>query len=278
MPRCFSQYIGFDLHKDGADSNNADKITDAIAVLQQVYTDTVFIDQKMDWNTHPSNIGHINSPGCFRCHDGKHLNANNEAIRLECNLCHSVPIVTGPKDLATRIEINSGGVEPDSHRNPNWISLHNQSINQTCSQCHTTEDMGGTSNTSFCSNSACHGSVFTFAGFDAPALCEILKDQIPTPPPAETTTFSGPSSYDTNIGALFMAKCGACHGAAASGGLNVTTYADLIKGGKDGAVIVPNDSANSLLVKIQIEKHFFNLTPEELELIEQWIDAGALEK
>ena len=29
------------------------------------------------------------------------------------------------------------------------------------------DDPGGTSNTSFCSNSACHGNVFTYAGFDA---------------------------------------------------------------------------------------------------------------
>jgi hypothetical protein len=41
---------------------------------------------------------------------------------------------------------------------------------------------------------------------------------------------------------------------------------------------VPNDSEDSLLVKIQAAKHFFNLTPEELELVVQWIDAGALEK
>ena len=51
-----------------------------------------------------------------------------------------------------------------------------------------------------------------------------------------------------------------------------------MKGSKNGAVIVPNDSANSLLVKIQSEKHFLNLSAEELELVKQWIDAGALEK
>jgi len=259
-------------------SQNSEKIQNAITEIQAIYDRTVFHDQEVDSDTHPNNLGHINSPGCFRCHDGKHLNADNEAVRLECNLCHSIPIVSTPKDLVTKIEINSGGVEPDSHLNPNWISLHNMSMDQTCAQCHTTEDAGGTSNTSFCSNSACHGSVFTYAGFDAPALREILKDQIPTPPPAETTTSSGPSTYDANIGALFMAKCGACHGTAASGGLNVTTYADLMKGGENGVVIVPNDSEDSLLVKIEDAKHFFNLTPEELELVVKWIDAGALEK
>ena len=268
-------------------SQNTDSIKKAVTEIQAIYDRTVFHDQKIDSTTHPNNLGHINSPGCFRCHDGKHLNAEDEAVRLECNLCHSIPIVTGPKDLVTKIEINSGGVEPESHLNPNWISLHNQSINQTCAGCHTVENMGGVTNTSFCSNSACHGNVFTFAGFDAPALRDILKEQLPTPAPATPTPVpspatpapsSGNSTYDGNIGELFKAQCGACHGAAASGGLNVTTYADLMKGGKDGAVIVPNDSANSLLIKIQSEKHFLNLSAEDLELVRQWIDAGALEK
>jgi len=259
-------------------SQNTEKVQKAVTEIQAIYDRTVFNDQKVDWTTHPNNLGHINSPGCFRCHDGKHLNPEKEAVRLECNLCHAIPILSGPKDLVTKIEINSGGVEPDTHLNPNWINLHNKSINQTCAQCHNTADAGGTSNTSFCSNSACHGNVFTYAGFDAPALHEILKDQIPTPVPAETTVSSGPASYDSNIGALFTEKCGACHGAAASGGLNLTTYATLMKGGKDGAVVVPNDSANSLLVKIQSEKHFFNLSSEELDLVKQWIDAGAPEK
>jgi nitrate/TMAO reductase-like tetraheme cytochrome c subunit/mono/diheme cytochrome c family protein len=257
---------------------NSVTIQKAVAELQAIYDRTVFHDQKVDSATHPDNLGHINSPGCFRCHDGTHLNAEEEAIRLECNLCHSIPIVSGAKDLVTQIEINSGGIEPETHLNPNWISLHNQSMDQTCAQCHSTEGAGGTSNTSFCSNSACHGSVFTFAGFDAPALREILKGQIPTPPPAEATTSSAPSSYDTNIGAFFTAKCGACHGAAASGGLNVTTYTDLLKGGQNGAVIVPNDSANSLLVKVQNEKHYLNFAEEELESVRQWIDAGAPER
>jgi hypothetical protein len=51
-----------------------------------------------------------------------------------------------------------------------------------------------------------------------------------------------------------------------------------MKGSKDGAIVIPGDSANSLLVKIQSAKHFLNLTPDQLTLVEQWIDAGALEK
>jgi hypothetical protein len=112
-------------------SQNSDKVQMAVAEIQAIYDRTVFLDQKIDWMTHPDNLGHINTPGCFRCHDGKHHDAENKAVRLECNLCHSIPIVSDSKDLVTNIEINSGGVEPESHINPNWISLHNQSLDQT---------------------------------------------------------------------------------------------------------------------------------------------------
>jgi mono/diheme cytochrome c family protein len=85
-------------------------------------------------------------------------------------------------------------------------------------------------------------------------------------------------TYEATIGPLLTTKCSACHGKAASGGLTVTSFADLMKGGKDGAVIIPNDSANSLLVKIQSAKHYLNLAAAELDLIKQWIDAGAPER
>ncbi len=256
-----------------------DKIQAAIKAIQDIYNGTVFLDQKIDWTTYPNNLGHIESPGCFRCHDGKHLNANQQAIRLECNLCHSIPVVAGPDKFVANIEV-SRGPEPDSHRNPNWISLHNSSIDSTCAACHTMGDPGGTSNTSFCSNSACHGNVFTYAGFDAPKLREVLQAQIPTPAPSPTPApVVGNPTFDANIAPIFTAKCSACHNSTTlAGGMDLTTYAGTMKGGKDGAVIAPGDSTNSKLVQVQSSQHFMNLTPEELTLVKQWIDAGAPEK
>ena len=260
-------------------SGHSEQIASAIQELKAIYDNTVFHDQKVDWTTHPNNLGHIKFPGCFRCHDGKHLNANNEAVRLECNLCHSIPIVAGKDDFVTRIEI-SRGPEPESHLNPNWISLHNQAFGDSCTTCHTTDDPGGTSNTSFCSNSACHGTVFTFAGFDAPKLREILKNQLPAPEPtAEPPALSGEPTYENYVGPLVKVKCAACHGDLATAGLNMLTYAGMMEGSSNGPVIVPGDSANSKLFQVQSAGgHFANLTPEELEVIKQWIDAGAAEK
>jgi hypothetical protein len=57
------------------------------------------------------------------------------------------------------------------------------------------------------------------------------------------------------------------------------TYEGLMKGGQDGPVIVPGNSAGSRLVQVQSTgKHFANLAAEELEVVKQWIDVGAPEK
>jgi nitrate/TMAO reductase-like tetraheme cytochrome c subunit/mono/diheme cytochrome c family protein len=258
-------------------SQNGAKVKAALAEIQAIYDRTVFHDQKIDWTTHPNNIGHINSPGCFRCHDGKHLDAEQQAIRLECNVCHSVPVVSDAEDFVTNIEI-SHGLEPESHFNANWISMHNQAIDATCSNCHTTEDMGGTSNTSFCSNTACHGTVFSFAGFDAPALREIIISQLPPLVQEEPLTPpTGTPTYENYIGALFSSRCSACHGDDPSAELVLINYGDALDGSENGPVIVPGDSANSLLVQVQSERHFKNFTDEELDSVIQWIDAGAPE-
>ncbi len=258
---------------------HGEQIKAAIQTLKAIYDRTVFHDQQIDWTTYPNNLGHINSPGCFRCHDGKHLDVNQQAIRLECNVCHSIPVVKGAEDFVTRIELSSG-LEPESHSNPNWISLHNQAFGASCAACHTMDDPGGTSNTSFCSNSACHGSVYTFAGFDAPTLREILQSQLPAPEPtAEVPTLSGAPTYENYVGPLVTTKCAGCHGDLATAGLNMLTYEGIMKGSSKGPVIVPGDSASSLLFQIQSTgKHFANFTAEELEAIKQWIDAGAPEK
>jgi nitrate/TMAO reductase-like tetraheme cytochrome c subunit len=265
-------------HPDYA-AENPQAIDDAVVALQETYRQSVFRHQKSDWNTHPNNIGHDDSPGCFRCHDGKHLNAEQQAIRLECNLCHSIPVVAGPNDYVSEIEI-SRGPEPQSHLNPNWISLHRSAYNATCSDCHTTDDPGGTSNSSFCSNSACHGSAWTYAGFDAPALREILQAQLPAAAPtAVVPPPSGEITWESVIGPLLLGRCGACHGEGGSQGLNLTTYETALAGSANGPVIVPRDPEASLLIQKQSaeEPHFGQLTPEELETMIAWIEAGAPE-
>ena len=117
--------------------------------------------------------------------------------------------------------------------------------------------------------------------------------QTPTPPPTETplptqtSIASTPATaasastltWDNTIGAILQARCGTCHGAAATSGLNLSTYADALKGGNSGLAIVPGFDANSLLViKQQAGGHPGKLTADELALVIEWIKAGAPEK
>ncbi len=251
----------------------------AIAELVNAYKQSVYVEQKSNWESHPNNVGHEFSPGCFRCHDGKHLNKQDESVRLECNICHSIPVVATSFDFVTDIEI-SRGPEPESHLHPNWIGLHRDVFDYTCQNCHSIEDPGGISDTSFCSNSACHGSVFEYAGFDAPALRQVLLEQLPPPVPEPEPVTSGPLNYEDTIGILFELKCGSCHGTEGLSGLNLTTYETTMVGGNSGIVINPGDSQNSLLIQIQTgdQTHFGQFVQDELDLVTEWIEAGAIKE
>jgi thiosulfate reductase cytochrome b subunit/mono/diheme cytochrome c family protein len=96
-----------------------------------------------------------------------------------------------------------------------------------------------------------------------------------TPPPTTTTS----EGWTGGIEQLVNAKCTACHVNASMGGLSLKTYADALKGGKDGPAIVPSDPDKSLLVQIQQKGgHAGQFTPEELERVVAWIKAGAPEQ
>ncbi len=254
-------------------------VVEAIQSLKTAYANSVYPEQKSDWTSHPNNIGHKDTAGCFRCHDGKHFDAQQEAIRLECNLCHAVPVVAGPYSFIAQIEV-SRGPEPNTHKNSNWIAMHNQAFNPTCSNCHTTKNPGGIDNSSFCSNSVCHGTVWKYAGFDAPALRETIKAQLPPQPTPVPLQTSGPLTYTDAIGALLQARCGSCHGMDGMAGLNLTTYQTAMSGSDNGPVIQAGDPQTSKLIQKQSgsEPHFGQLSPAELELVISWIKAGAPEK
>lgn len=60
-----------------------------IKEIQRIYQTYFFPEMKTDWQTHPNNIGHLYSSGCFRCHDGEHVSNTGKVIRSDCNVCHT---------------------------------------------------------------------------------------------------------------------------------------------------------------------------------------------
>jgi formate dehydrogenase gamma subunit len=92
-----------------------------------------------------------------------------------------------------------------------------------------------------------------------------------TPPPVTALTWNG------YVSTLLEVKCTTCHGQAA--GLSFGSYADALKGSRNGPVIVPGNSAGSKLTAIQSSgNHPGQLSAEELARVKQWIDAGAPEQ
>ena len=65
-------------------------VEQASAEVAKIYLRNVFPDMRVTWGTHPNNIGHNDSPGCFRCHDGSHTSADGQTIPNDCSTCHQI--------------------------------------------------------------------------------------------------------------------------------------------------------------------------------------------
>lgn len=71
-------------------SQKTETIKTAIGETQRIFKTYFFPEMKTNWSTHPNNIGHLYSSGCFRCHDGEHVSDTGKTIRNDCNICHTV--------------------------------------------------------------------------------------------------------------------------------------------------------------------------------------------
>lgn len=71
---------------------NEPRLRQVTEAAQQIYRDNIFPAMKADWSVYPDNIGHMIWPGCFRCHDGKHVTADGkQSIKAsDCNACHVI--------------------------------------------------------------------------------------------------------------------------------------------------------------------------------------------
>jgi uncharacterized membrane protein len=105
--------------------------------------------------------------------------------------------------------------------------------------------------------------------------------------PSSGLTGVGPDSfYAQHIDTVFEAKCVACHGGGTQkAGLRLDSYSNVMRGGKDGEVIVPGKpEASLLLARVTLapgDQHFMPaegrapLTSDEISSIREWIKAGA---
>ena len=49
------------------------RVRPAVEEIKRTYHQNFFPEMKVSWQAYPDNLGHKEFPGCFRCHDGKHV-------------------------------------------------------------------------------------------------------------------------------------------------------------------------------------------------------------
>lgn len=104
------------------------QIQQAVEALQKVYSLNYFPEMKHDWRQFPDNIGHMYAPGCFRCHDGKHVDEEGKVLSRDCNTCHTIlseQLGSSPAQTAL------AGVE---YQHP--VDIGDAWKEMNCSDCH----------------------------------------------------------------------------------------------------------------------------------------------
>jgi hypothetical protein len=101
-------------------------IKKAVVEIQDIYGRNFFPRMKVTWSTYPSHIGHFYSPGCFRCHDGKHKTADGKVISKDCELCHTV--------LSQKQENIPAGTRVSKFVHP--VDIGDEIYKTNCSDCH----------------------------------------------------------------------------------------------------------------------------------------------
>lgn len=108
-------------------------LDNAIAATQEGFSRNIFPYMKVKWNVYPNHLGHLETPGCYRCHNDKHKSSQGRVISRDCNLCH---------------EIHGQGIPGQMEYSANFESL----------EFHHPEDIGDAWKTRICSD--CHYTLY----------------------------------------------------------------------------------------------------------------------
>ena len=126
----------------------ADAINTAVSETQRIFRTYFFPEMKTNWETHPNNIGHLYSSGCFRCHDGEHISNTGKVISNNCNICHTVlsdsaQPSTDVKQVDVKHPVDLGGLanrKCESCHKPNQRFTHPVNLGDIsmfqCVECH----------------------------------------------------------------------------------------------------------------------------------------------
>lgn len=94
------------------------------------------------------------------------------------------------------------------------------------------------------------------------------------------TATPGIASYSQDIAPIFDSRCAKCHGSSKQDGqLDLSSFNNLMAGGKTGQVIIPGNADGSKLILMvssgKMPKKGAKLSKEQIQLLKDWVNAGA---
>ncbi|MEZ5106312.1 MAG: NapC/NirT family cytochrome c [Draconibacterium sp.] len=101
----------------------------AINGIQYGYANNIFPEMKVTWKAYPNNIGHMESDGCYRCHNDRHATTTGKVISKDCNLCHNILAQGTPENMQY-----SNSMEPLEFEHP--VDIDQAWKTELCSTCH----------------------------------------------------------------------------------------------------------------------------------------------
>jgi len=107
---------------------------------QKIHEQNHFPAMNVDWRSYPDNIGHMRSSGCFRCHDGQHVDSAGRALPSDCDICHTFlyPVEGKPNSFEEGPFRHS--VSLHLHENLRCDQCHAGDVLPSCKDCHASGD------------------------------------------------------------------------------------------------------------------------------------------
>jgi nitrate/TMAO reductase-like tetraheme cytochrome c subunit len=110
-------------------SSNSNLIDNSITSIQKAFAENTFPGMKVTSDVYPEHIGHLESDGCFRCHNNTFKSENGRTITRNCNLCHSIVGQGKPRTIQlTNVRDTLEFIHP--------VDIGTAWKEANCSECH----------------------------------------------------------------------------------------------------------------------------------------------
>lgn len=110
-------------------AENKDLIDSSVIAVQKAFSINTFPAMKVTYDNYPEHIGHLESDGCFRCHNDAFIAEDGSKISRDCNLCHTI-VAQGKEGMMESVNIR----ESLEFKHPVDIGTAWKEAN--CAECH----------------------------------------------------------------------------------------------------------------------------------------------